>query len=352
MEAHRHEAADVQSFVVSYFERIGGIVDFTEYSLAEVVIPDEYAEHFDGRTFFRITFDQEVARENEDAEFITYGSHFLDKLTVLAMERGLAAARYIVVDRLEQGRVVEKLTNQFAFIRCKPALDSSTIRNFHYVLFNFKIVYLTDEREEVFQSVLVNLNTNRPADKLGRMINSVLVTDEREIICPEEKSYSIQAAYKTACEELKRRSKGEIEDKERENQRRLWQDLRRINQYHDDLREELEAQLRKAVDDPKRATSLEGKIKANDLERERREKELRDRYRLRVQVKLNNAVFYSQPKVVNFFTVSQRSMKAPLKVVWDPLLREFEPPICTTCGEELRRINLEKGGEITCWRSH
>lgn len=348
----KHEKAEIQDFVVAFFESIDALVEFSEYALAEVIVPDEYADIFDGRSFLKTAFDPEVAAENPDAEFVTYGSYLLDTITALTVEKGITTVRYIVVDRFETARIEEKLTRQFSMAGVTAIVPYETyIRNFSYALFNFKIVYLTDEREEVFDSVLVNLNTNSPAEKLEERINIVSTSDKCQIICPEVEVYPIDIAYRTACRMLRRRAETEFEDRQRENRLRLSEDLERINRYYDDLREELWERLEKekVKEDEDGAATILRKIEANDLDRKRRIAELEDKYRLRIEIKLNSAVVYFQPKVVHHLFLRYKRGETPMDIVWNPILKEFEPPICKLCGEQLMSIELEHNGSVRCW---
>jgi len=76
-------------------------VEFTAYNYAEVLIPDEFIDHFDGENYYKLAFDFDVAIQHEEAEFVTYGSYFLDKVIDLASQRGLTCKRHIVDSDVE-----------------------------------------------------------------------------------------------------------------------------------------------------------------------------------------------------------------------------------------------------------
>lgn len=339
---------DLRAFVIGCLEASGGVVEFPEYGLAEALLPDSAAPTFGGRTFLRIAFDPEVARERPDAELAVYGSEFLDRMVSLFTQSGLTTVRYLHVDRLEVTRAAERLLEQFQFVNCRPSLDYSAIRSFSYLLFHFKLVYLTDEREETFHSVLVNLNTNRPVEDAERFLHAAIPAPSRPIVCPEEPVCSVPAAYRTACDFLKRQADRTFRAKQEESRRQLETDLRRIDAYYNDLKEETERRMERSGD-PDRADALRHRLRAYEVDRERRKKELEDKYSLRLQVRLTSAVLYVQPKVVHFVRVSHRDRWFPVQFVWDPLLKTFEPPLCDLCGEELRTIAFDKNGQIACW---
>ncbi len=339
---------DLRTFVVGCLESAGGVVEFPEYGLAEALLPDSAAPAFGGRTFLRIAFDPEVAREHPDAELAVYGSEFLDRLVGLFTQSGATAVRHLRVDRLEVTRPAERLTEQFQFVNCRPTLDYSAIRGFCYLLFHFKLVYLTDEREEAFHSALVNLNTNRPVEDAERFLQMAIPAPSRPIVCPEEPVCPIPEAYRTACAFLKRQAERSFRAKQEESRRHLETDLRRIDAYYNDLQEETGRRVERSGD-PDRADALRHRIQAYEVERERRKKELEDKYSLRLQVRLTSAVLYVQPKIVHFVRVTHRDRWFPVQFVWDPLLKTFEPPLCDLCGEELRTIAFDKNGQIACW---
>ncbi len=346
MASHRPE--DLRAFVVGCLEAAGGVVEFPEYGLAEALLPEDAAPTFEGRTFLRVAFDPEVAREHPEAELIAYGSAFLDRLVSLASRKGLAAVRYLHVERLEVTRPAERLQEQFQFVSCKPSLDYSAVRNFCQTLFHFKLTYLTDEREEAFHPVLVNMNTNRPVEDAERFLHTATLAPSRPIVCPEAPVCSVQAAYRTACAFLKNQAERTFRAKQEEARRQLETDLRRIDAYYDDLKEEAERRIERSGDTD-RTDALRNRLQAYEVERERRRKELEDKYSLRLHTRLTSAVLYVQPKVVHFARVTHRDRWFPMRFVWDPLFKAFEPPLCDLCGEELRTIAFDKSGQIACW---
>jgi len=339
---------DLQAFVVECIESFGGVVEFPEYGLAEALLPDAAAAAFGGRTFLQIAFDPEVAREHPDAELAVYGSEFVDRLIGLASGRGQTTVRHLYVDRLEVTRVAERLAEQFQFVHCAPSLEFGILRNFSYLLFHFKLIYLTDEREEAFYPVLVNLNTDRPVEESERFLHAAGFAPSRQAVCPEEPVCSVQAAYRTACAFLRQQADRAFRTKQEENRRRLDMDLRRIATYYDDLKEEAEGRIERSSD-PERASALRHRIQLYEVERERRRKEIEDKYSLRMDVRLTSAELYVQPKVVNAVRVFHRDRECRVRFVWDPLLKAFEPPLCGRCGEELRTIAFDRDGQIACW---
>lgn len=340
--------SELQTFVMECIQSAGGVVEVPEYGLAEALLPEDAARALGGQTFVRIAFDPEVAREHPDAELAVYGSEFLDRLIAFATGRGLSTVRYVHVDRLEATRVIERLQDDFSFVSCRPEVVRSAIQHFGYIRFFFKLIYLTDEREESLQSVLVNLNTNRPVKQAERFQQLATYVSSAQRVYPQAPSCSVQAAYRTACVFLKERAQEAFAAKEEDNQRRLETDLRRIHAYYDDLKEESERRIQRTSDSG-RADAARHRLEVYEIERERRKRELEDKYSLRLSARLTGAELLIQPKATYVVRVSHRDRSFAVPFVWDPLLKTFEPPLCARCGEALWTLAFDRDGGMACW---
>jgi len=102
---------NLQNFVLQVIEIIGGDIDRLEYALCYVILPDEYIDMFEGKSEMLLAFDIEVAQENPDSEFVTFGSYILDKIIEIANKKAICTTRYIAVDNLILGKAQEKLKN-------------------------------------------------------------------------------------------------------------------------------------------------------------------------------------------------------------------------------------------------
>ncbi len=188
----------IRNFATNCLNDIGALIEFPSYNYAEVLIPDELTDYFEGESYFKLAFDFDVARRNEDTEFITYGSYFLDRLTHVARQQGLAGTRHISSGEVNIQGIEQKLRDKIIFKGCKGAFLAAIPMLYHYALFNFKVSYISDDKiEEVFK-VLVNLNTNLVDEAMSSALESTVLIDKRDIGYPSENRNSINAAYQVA----------------------------------------------------------------------------------------------------------------------------------------------------------
>lgn len=77
----------LQQFVTETVENLGGMVMPVEYALCHVLIPETYASYFQNKTEHKLSFDFEVAQENPDSEFVTFGSYVLEQLLAIVRDK-------------------------------------------------------------------------------------------------------------------------------------------------------------------------------------------------------------------------------------------------------------------------
>lgn len=368
------ESAELKSFVLSCLQAIGALVDTPSYNLVEVVLPDEYAAELGKPAFLRLAFSQEVAEAHPDAEYVTYGSPLVEGLIELARRRGLAIRWYINDVRLSKPGLFEiaKKSIGFTNARLVPLEEAADRRMcFYYLLFNFKVSYISDEKQEALVPVLMNLNTGQPAHELQENWSGVMLDAERRF--PEMadaplfwrgrenpalqplSEESLEELYRRAARAVERRIAPTIASLQRRAARHLKLDRARINGFYDDLRAELERRLerarRSATDEAafeEKRRRIEEKLAAVELERRQKLADVEAKYRLRVVLDLINVALIAQPKLVTTVGVKNRYASTTLALVWDPLLHRLEPPLCQVCKLPTSRLHLCANGHLAC----
>jgi len=137
-------------------------------------------------------------------------------------------------------------------------------------------------------------------------------------------------------------------------------DRARLEQYYDDMQQDLKRRLERADDDPSttlrrdsgqgsgqsRRKALEDKLVAVQTEREAKLADAEAKYRLRVELELINLLIVTQPHLVLPMNVVNRTATVTRTVVWNPLLHRIEPLTCDVCGRASSRLFLCTGGHL------
>jgi tetratricopeptide (TPR) repeat protein len=348
-----HEDADVvkiRSFVTKCLESVGTLVEFTAYNYAEVLIPDELTDYFDGENYYKLAFDFDVARLHEEAEFVTYGSYFLDKVIDLASQKGLTCKRHIADENLELRNLPQKIANKVTFRNQRMTFVANSPVLYHYLLFSFKVSYVSDEREDQIIKLLVNLNTGHVDNKMLESIGSAFFTDNPHTNYGAENMQSVDCAYKVATEALEEQIQPRIHDIQNKIKIRLAGEKNRITEYYDQIDSELKLKLEKLNEkENKEGTkTINDKLRLSVIERQRRLKEIEEKNALNTYVTLFSASLISQTKIRNKYNVKKGKVDRDIYVVWNPVLKDVEPLVCEICGIETFDVDLCSNSHIGC----
>ncbi|MBM3211960.1 hypothetical protein FJZ33_07065, partial [Candidatus Poribacteria bacterium] len=342
----------IRNFVTKCLESVGAIVEFTEYDYAEVVIPDEYARHFDGRNYFNLSFDFDVAKHHEDSEFVTYGGYFLDKVMELATQKGLACKRHISDPKIEIRNLPDKIKGKIAFRNCRINFVANIPVIYHYILFNFKVSYISDEREDRIVKILVNLNTGQVDDNMLKAVESVIFTDDPHTNYTVENMLSIEEAYKIATNNLEERIQSTIHDIRNKIDERLVNEKNRIMEYYNQIDDELNLK-RKKLEDAKKTegiSSIDDKLRLSQIERQRRLNEIDEKNSLNVSILLFNAILISQTKIRNRYTLTRGKAERDIYITWNSVLNDVDTVVCEICHGDTMELELCSNSHIGCTR--
>ena len=348
-----NEDADVvkiRHFVTTCLESIDALVEFSAYNYAEVVIPDEYADYFDGESYFNLSFDFDVAKQHEGSELVTYGSYFLDRVFDLASHRGLTCKRHIIDEDVETRNLPQKMKGKIIFRNCRAAFVSNAHILYHYMLFNFKVSYISDERIDRIVRVLVNLNTGHADNDMLKAIESAFFTDDSHIDYTVEKTRSIDDAYHAASLALEERIQPTIHELNGKIKRRLADEKNRIMEYYDETDSELNLKRDRLVQSGRMEglKSIDDKLHVSEIERQRRLNEIEEKNALKVSVMLFSASQISQTKIRNEYSVKKGKIERKAYVVWNPVLNSVESLICEICDSETTKVDLCSNSHLGC----
>lgn len=344
------DVAKIRGFVTKCLESIGALVEFPEYNYAEVLLPDDFAWYFDGKSYFTLSFDFDVAKQHEDSEFVTYGSHFFDRVIDLATERGLTCKRHILDEKLEPRNLPQKIGRKVSFGNCRTTFVAGAPVLYHYALFSFKVSYISDERVDRVAKILINLNTGHVDDRMLKAVNSAIFTDSSHANYTVEEMQSIDSAYQAATLALEERIQPMLHELNGKIRSRLNSEKKRISEYYDKVDDELNLKrdrlmLSEYKDGIK---SIDDKLRLSEIERQRRLNEIEEKNTLKVSVLLFNVTMISQTKIRNRYDLKHGKAEHEIHIVWNPLLNDIDIPVCNVCNSETTRIELCSNSHIGC----
>jgi len=285
---------NLYEFIEKAVETMGGVLIPLEYGLCSILLPDEYKDYFQGKTELLLAFDYEVAKENPESEFVTYGSFVFDTIFQIARKSSTVTKRFAVADRTNLVNVAEKikkhLNMESGFIEVLQEESGVGL----WALYNFVIEYVSDEKLEETHEVWVNLITG----ELDKYIlnKNIFYCDENtftSLSCfnPIDMKLAFDIAYNDVEDYA---SKSLLNDS---NKEKLQIEVNRITNYYDELIVENEKlKLRKNVT-AERVNDLSEKSNALYLEKDKQIHEIEEKYTIKTDVSLDNAIIYYIPLI-------------------------------------------------------
>jgi len=264
---------DISNLTTKIIEAMGGAVEFTEYALAQVLLPEKYISRFQGRTEMLLAFDYEVAEENPGSDFVTFGSEVFESLLDIALTTPVSDVRYAIVDRIEIVNPEERIRRTLG---SSERLDIKVLSERPimgiWAIFVFRTRFISSESFEDERKVWVNMLTGNVDVALADF--SVFFEREPLHEFPYGLSCSFSDAYKTASTHLSMLNT-EIADNA-VSPLGIIRETERIQSYYEELMDENNRRLsRKGLTD-ERKEDIHKKHEALQLEMERQINEIKE----------------------------------------------------------------------------
>lgn len=330
IEARILELLDATSILKSY----GAVVEQTEYAVVEVLLTDKLMKFF-GKNHLLLAFDYEVARETPGSEFITFGSHLLDKVVELALSIGRVTECYIPVGNLQPpANLEEEFANTIDFEKCRnPSLKEWYPLEYIYYRFNFRCIYQYDEKQEEIQPVLIDMHSGRQDAEVQDLLSElekIVALEDKQHILPEAPVIPVDEAYFRACMAVKTQV-GKVIDRIEESQKPLMEkELAKVTRYYENTARDLQRRLSN-TQDAKRVEHLKKQIEATEADKRLRQQDIKEKFAVKAGVSLDSIVIYHVPKIIAVFEIQQRNDIFPFEAVFNPVSRRLETPLCPSC---------------------
>jgi len=332
----------LKDFVREIVEIKGGIAEEKEKGVLELLLPENVGKELFGKEYERLSF----LPDQRQTKFVTYGSPLLDKIISLSENLGKTARIAAEDIHPRKKNLAHLIEDNFDFPNSRKfgsSIDNEVICS--YLLVNFKVSIISDERKEEIVTAIVDERTLR----IGREI----INPIRKLRCKEEESpetvkrYPIERVYERAKKAAVRSLDRSLKEVEETSLRRLQRDTTRLWNYYKDLKEELKKRMMKDLSGEKKE-ELSSKMKAIVMEFERKREDLIDKYSLKVILEPMNACRICLPKIVAHYQVQRKTSEKELEFFWNPLTGEIEPLVCEACLEDTYAIYLCDKLHLTC----
>ncbi|WP_018665477.1 YqhG family protein [Heyndrickxia acidiproducens] len=312
---------DLQKFVTDVLEGIGGIVDPVEYALCHVLIPEEYSHYFQNRTEFDLSFDYEVAQENPQSEFITFGSYTLEQLLTIVNREAVSTNRFAEVERLSLANPLKKLQEAYPEYKKITILEEARVLGC-WAVFQFRVTFVTDEKDEKTDQIWVNLLTGEVSDTMKQEQNRIFYHDQPVYPYPIPGEINIDEAFKTAFQYI--RNETERENKRRTQEAPMQKDLDRIESYYRELLAENNKKAKRKGLSLEKKNEISDRSRAIELEKDKQLQEMIQKYNGKVEITLDHGLLYFIPLLQYNIKIQHHLEDEERTVYYNPILKNME----------------------------
>ncbi|TLZ70839.1 MAG: hypothetical protein E6K10_06685 [Methanobacteriota archaeon] len=320
----------VEPFVRRYFEREGQPIEEEEPGVYRARLPESLRPAFGGAESIRIAFDPATAAAAGQVDLAAVGSFLLDRLVEDATRAG-----WHTVARVEAGpETAEQVVGRG--LRPKNAtlsIREPTTESVANLLFNFRVRFMTDERIDRFESILVDTRTGKERTPAASLF------DERASL-PEDIGFDwrgIAQAYRAACTALEGRLAPAAKAFREQAESLRKGEVDRIAAY-------FERSIQEVLDS--KVGDGGSEVRALQLDRERRLAEAEEKHRFVGEAELCNVRTVLLDVTRADVTLSHRGAAKTIRVEFDAASREVPSLACEACGRTVAEPVLCFGGHV------
>jgi len=227
------------------------------------------------------------------------------------------------------------LAANLKFPNARPSLGAEERGLVPYLLFNFRVTLVTDEKRELVKSVLLNAKTLQEHPAADVFLQESLTLPEERIVADQ----NLAGAYRAACGALERAILPEVEDVRGKASALLGSELQRIEEFYETSIKELYSGRMQTPLDAERVFQAE---------RERRIDEARRKLAFSATAKLVNARTILIPTVTLRVRIANPRVSKDLDLEYDAISLETNRPACESCQAATQTVYLCSRGHVAC----
>lgn len=338
---------DLRSFITSYLERAGAVVEEAGYEVVEALLPDELASHFGEHIM--LAFDYEAAQENPSAAFITYGSPLLDTAARLAAGYG----RYTVLYCPKQGfsqsrRFDQEIAEKIKFLRCRPPrIVYQWVADHVFWCFYFHAAYCSHEKVEELLTVVMDGFTGLPSPDFFKWWDKVVPANEPQYQILQAECLPVPVLYEAACREAKKLAEERALAMQGQVNLQVAREMSKVNSYYNQTLRDIEKKMA-ATEDAAKKERLARQMSAIHADWRRREKDILERYAMEAELRLDHLVACHLPRVHIKLEVQHKDRLLNTTLLYNLPAGCLELPICPLCRKSTAHLVPDRENRLVC----
>ena len=326
---------NLEQFVQRFLGLNGAVVEQRPDGL-DALLPEHLATRLNTPEYLHIAIG-ETAQEKFS---IHYGSPFLEKIVDAACDAVPLTRCHLGFNYIKRQGFDRLIQDQFVFYNCAGRVESAAEVRTEYLLFTCRYLAQSDEQKEGLIALAFNLETGAAVSEMDAMFNTVektFETDSSQLILDDDKIKAILTwVQRRAAKDLGK----EIEPFQDSMNRRFRRDVANLEEYYEDLRKEMEENLKRPGISDQLISDRKAKISLLPAELERKKADLFKKYSIRVKLKLCGGIQIRTPAVKILCQTSIGRKQKQLSMIYNPVTKSMDPLVCDGCGESIFNIRF------------
>ncbi len=310
----------------------------------EVLLPEHLALRLNTPEHFSIATDEKA----EETFAIHYGSPLLEKIVDAACDTAPLISCRLDFNYIKQQGFDRLIKDQFVFYNCVGRVESAAEVRTIYLLLVCRYLAQSDEQKEGLFELTFNLETGAVVAEMGGMLDTVERTFETDNAQAFWEAGRIREVLTWVQREAGRILEREIEPFQDSMNRRFRRDVANLEEYYQDLKEEMAESLKRPGISDQLISDREAKIALIPDELERKKADLYKKYSIRARLELCGGMQIRTPAVKILYRISVGRKQKQLSMIYNPVSKSMDPLVCDGCGNSTFNIRFCNHLHVLC----
>jgi hypothetical protein len=339
---------ELVSFVCRFVEENGALVEagadridlLLPAPLADALGVDEYISVSPGS-------DPGTPSHGRTLYPIHFGAPLLERISAMAGSNPPLVELSLVFDYLKKGGYEALIKQQFEFYKATGTVSGTGEVKTRYLILTCRYLAQSDEQKEGLVDLAVNMDNKAVVPAMADKI-AFAEKQYKKTLSHHHTKAEIEKIIQLADRYVSEAVQHELFEFKKSMNRRFLRDASSLDEYYTALGREMNESLERTGLSDKLRLEREEKIALIPGELAAKQKDLLNKYGIRVKVSLAAVMAVTTPGVKVLFNAVAGKQRRTLSMLYNPVTKLMDPLVCERCGQSMYRIAFSRELRLVC----
>ena len=339
---------ELVSFVCKFLEEKGALIEAGDKTI-DLLLPDSLAAALGIEEYISVAPGSDpCASPGERTLYpIHFGAALLEKISAMAGSNPRLVEIALAFDYLKKGGYQTLINEQFEFYKATGTVSGFGKVKTHYIILTCRYIAQSDEEKEGLVDLAVNMENGAVVPGMVAKI-SYAEKEYKKNISHNYTKEDINRIIKLADIYLSDAVEQELFEFKKSMSRRFARDASSLDDYYRALGREMEESLARTGLSERLRHERAEKIALIPEELAAKQRDLLNKYSIRVKVSLAAVMAITTPGIKVLFNAASGREKKAISMTYNPVTKSMDPLVCETCGQSMYRIAFSKDLHLVC----